>query len=75
MIARVPSLGADVHLTVQRRLEGRMDPALRNAVEVRLLQRHIDDVEPVVAGRPSDLPVSPNPASTPWASSSVPLLT
>ena len=41
--------GVNVNLTVERRLEGRMDPAFRNALEVGFAQRHVDDVEAVIA--------------------------
>ena len=38
----------NVDLAVERCLEGRVDPALRNALEVVFAQRHVDDVEAVI---------------------------
>ena len=36
-----------------------MDPAFRNALEVGFAQRHVDDVEAVIAGRPRNLAGEP----------------
>ena len=65
---------ANVHFAVERRLQRRVDSAFRDAFQVDLAQRHMNHVEAVVPGTRSMSPVRPNPASTPWASSSVPLL-
>src|SRR6516165_7636195 len=51
--------GADVNLTVERGLEGRMDPAFRDPLEVGFAQRHVDNVVAVVAGRPDNLAGEP----------------
>src|SRR5947209_15975714 len=45
----------DADLAVQRRLQRRMDPAFRDALEVVFTQRHIDDVEAVVTGCADDV--------------------
>ena len=45
----------DADLAVQRRLQRRIDPAFRDALEVVFTQRHIDDVEAVVAPCADDI--------------------
>ncbi len=52
---------ANVDLAVQRRLQRRMDPALRNALQVGFTQRHVDDVEAVIARRPDYFTGEPEP--------------
>lgn len=49
------SHGADVNLAVERRLQGGVDPAFRDTLEIGLTQRHVDDIETVVAGHALDL--------------------
>src|SRR6202008_4724562 len=65
--SRIPGLlmsqnalhSANVDLTVERCLKGRVDPAFRNTIEVAFAQGHVDDVEAVIAGRPHNLPPEP----------------
>ena len=52
---------ANVDLAVERRLQRRVDSAFRDALEVVLTQRHVHDVEAVVAGRPHDVAGEPEP--------------
>src|ERR1700732_1008668 len=51
--------GANVNLAVERCLEGGVDPAFRNAIQVGFAQGHVDDVEAVIAGRPDNLAGEP----------------
>src|SRR3954464_4630157 len=53
------SHGADVDLTVQRCLEGRVDAAFGDTFEVRFAQRHVHDIEAVVARHPGDFAGQP----------------
>ena len=66
---------ADAHLTVSDASSAVWIRLSGTARQVGFAQRHRDDVPAVAAGRRSISPVSPKPASTPWASSSVPRLT
>ena len=68
--------GEDLDLAVQRRLQRGVDPAFRNPLQVGFAQRHLHDVPALVAGPAvRSLRSARSPASTPCASSSVPLLT
>ena len=74
-VMRRHSQRSDVHLAVQRRFERRVDSAFRDAVEIGLRRVTWTMSRPSSPGVRVISPVRPKPASTPWASSSVPLLT
>ena len=50
---------ADVHFAVERRLEGGVNAAFGDALQVRLAQRHVHHVPAVVAGHPFDIAGKP----------------
>src|SRR5271166_1321811 len=51
--------GANADLAIERRLQGCVDTALRDAAEVGFAQCHVDDVVAVIAWRPGDLAGEP----------------
>ena len=53
--------GANVNLAVQRGLQRRVDTAFRNALEVGFTQRHVNDIEAVIARRPDNFAGKPEP--------------
>jgi hypothetical protein len=53
--------GQDVNLAVERRLQGGVDPAFRDTLQVAATKRHVDDIEPVVTGHSLNLAAQAEP--------------